>query len=299
MPLTNRTTIDIHIEGLAICYRKGNLWKVLLPFDLCHQIVFSHWRAGNSATKVGPQAVSNGLIRITSPAEAAPRTFQSNHFNSEVYDFTAPATLPYQTHELITVRDDWPIRTVLMEIENAFFSVIDYVDVLSPNESIVLHGENPGTTIPDRTLTTIARAVKATVVLPPGKVLKVESTNMASPLEFKDGGFYTLRFNNDCEDLRSGRNDMFLYYENTIVALRGGQRVPDERFWVGEVGTRNERFSNTMSTERFDLEGMSLTRPRFGKDNTDNGTGPEWGGPALDEGKPCMGGQCSQNGLLP
>lgn len=112
-----------------------------------------------------------------------------------------------------------------------------------------------------------AQSLKGTIVLPAGESLTIRSKDR-DLLTIGGGGLFTLRFDNDCHDGKTGPNDMFVYYENTIVPLRDG-KVVQEQFIVGDLG---ETVANT---------------------------GPMDGGPDLAGGKPCMSGQISETENLP
>jgi hypothetical protein len=270
----NRTTVEIIIDGLAVCYRKPNQnWKVLFPFDLdCHRIKFTHSEGLGAQIDHGEQAVANGVITISSPDSIPrPTVFKSPTFDKEVFDFTAnPAVSGYTTHERVRLKNLSGNNTVTMELKDAFFSVGDYVNVLTP-ESVFLHTVDPnGGLGPNIPLGLIARSLKATIVLPDSQsVLTVTYPRMASPLSITGGGLFTLRFDNDCRRIRRGHNDMLMYYQNTIQPQRGGADVT-ERFFIGQLGTKDGE-----------------------------PTGPLEGGHFLDEGKPCMGAQISDPGNLP
>jgi hypothetical protein len=267
--IATRNIIEINIEGLAICYKKNDLWKVLFPFDdECHRIKFSHWKGLAAPSEETELAAAGGKISITSTGAKAQQPDRSEGFDREVFDFTAnPSLHGYTTHEAVRLKDGWEENTVVMEIADAFFSVGDYVNALTP-EAVLLHSvSSNGTLSAGQPVGMIAHSIKATVVLPDtDAVLTVEGPNM-SPLNLTGGGLFTLRFDNDCGEIKINENDMFMYYQNTIEPVRNGFAV-QEAFCIGELG-------------------HSAT------------TGKLSGGPYLLEGKPCMGGKIGNAELLP
>lgn len=269
-----KTNVEINIFGPALCYRKaGENWKVLIPWNDCHKVLFSFGLYGGTASTPVSLAVPKAVVKI-SVSNPVSSTGQTTAFPKEVFNFTTDATASgYDTHSDVFLRPNWRDKTVALEIENAFFSVDDYVQTRT-KERVFRNGQDRnGTSIAGQEIRFhIAHSLRAQVTLDDGGVLSVtRGVYPAAPADeiarISGGGTYLMTINNDCNDVNHGRNDMFLYYDNTIIGGTSADPRPLERYWVGSVGT-------------FDKEAKILSKRAFFT-----------GYVVLAEGKPCMGAQ--------
>ncbi len=273
-----KTYVEINIFGPALCYRKGSgNWKVLIPWNPCHQALFSFGPYGGTASTPISLAVPKAVVKISasSPVSSAGQTAG---FAKEVFNFTTDtAASGYNTHETVFLRGDWREKTIALELEHAFFSVDDYVQTRT-KEKVFRNGQDrDGTSLAGQMISFhIAHSLRAQVTLDDGGVLSVKrGVDPAAPAEEiaripGNGATYIMTINNDCNDVNHGRNDMFLYYDNTIIGGTPEDPRPQERYWVGAVGTFNKVAKKILKKASF-----------------------KTGYVILADGKPCMGAQVS------
>ncbi|HEV7643930.1 MAG TPA: hypothetical protein VGO50_08330 [Pyrinomonadaceae bacterium] len=181
--------------------------------------------------------IPNNVVKIATTDALVPRFTQTKAFKDEVFNLIDDPSREYNTHENVFLRDGWAEKTMLLEIENAFFSIEDYVQIRT-SETVVRNGkddqENP---FPGQTIQSlIAHSLKATITLEDGGSLAVTQSAGGAPetiAQISGGGYHMITFDNDCEQLNQGRNDMLLYYDNAICGGTQAQPRENERYWVG------------------------------------------------------------------
>jgi hypothetical protein len=109
-------TFTIRIIGIAIVYPKGEEWKVIFPFDDCHQIRFTDGRNYNNT----PLALAERTIEFTTPVTAS--QFGKGKGYDDFLDITANYAHFPQT---LRKKADWPKHGVIMTIPNAVFSSLE------------------------------------------------------------------------------------------------------------------------------------------------------------------------------
>ncbi|HEV7643929.1 MAG TPA: hypothetical protein VGO50_08325 [Pyrinomonadaceae bacterium] len=292
-----KTQVEIKILGLAICYRKmGENWKVLLPWNSCHRILFSYGRDGTAHSAPVSLAVAGGVVKV-STQNAISSTGQTAGFEKEVFNFTTNAAASgYDTHQNISLKGNWRDKTVALEIENAFFAPNDYVNVIT-TETIFRNGlDADGNSVPRQQISFfIAHSLKALITLNENGILTVlQGVHPQAPATeiaripangTPGGGKYTIIFDNDCDNMNPLSNDMLRYYENTIVD--GSAANSQEKYWIGSIGTIGAigAVTEEIISERSKILNEAETRtPILFSPLT---------GVFLVQGKPCMGGQVS------
>lgn len=261
-----KTFVDINILGLALCYQKPNEnWKVMIPWNHCHKALFSYGREQERASTPISLGVPDQQVKI-SASNAISLTGQSGSFDREVFDFTTDfKTSEYDTHENVFLKDEWSKGTVLLELENAFFSVANYVQTRTSERPVNRNGNDVnGGTLPGQEIKyNIAHSLRAQITLAEAGVLTVTRT-VGTPTEIariSEDGSFIITFNNDCKDITHNRNDMFLYYENTICGGTQAAPRPKERFWVGAVGKAPQARTGVILEEGKPCMGAQVTPP--------------------------------------
>ena len=70
-PTNTKPSVKTIINGVALCYRKDDLCKVVFPFNECHQIKLSYQKENGEEFEIGPLAKENRAIKIVSDAAAS------------------------------------------------------------------------------------------------------------------------------------------------------------------------------------------------------------------------------------
>lgn len=224
------TTVDIIIKGIALCYRKGNSWHVLFPIDArgrgCHKINFSHKKGDDSDSAKTPLAQSTSITIRAPGANSA--SGQTDNFGRHVLNLTSA-----QTHPRIRRKSDLTGKAVLMTIPNARFSINRYLEEFPPHRIPKLVEQSTGS---GTDLTTLAHSVKATIAVDDGGQVIVESDQLTGGQFATERGFsHTLTFDNDCEIVRPGKNDMDMFYD-VIEEHDGAGNSTNRRFRIGGQG---------------------------------------------------------------
>src|ERR1041384_6121142 len=118
-------SVCIYFGGLGMAYKKpkGNedRWHVLFPFDDCHSVKFSYEPQGGPSVFYGHLANQGAQIEIRGN-NVKSRTGSTPNFNKYVFDMTAP-----ETHSKVQLNENWDKKGVLLTMENAVFSVFNYL----------------------------------------------------------------------------------------------------------------------------------------------------------------------------
>jgi hypothetical protein len=258
------TTVDIIIRGISICYRKGDVWKILFPIDdlKCHKINFSVRKEDGKDEAKGFLADAPSIN--LSVAEAESETGESTNFANTVYDLTGG-----HTHPKVRLKPN-PGKFVLMTVPNAYFFIDVYLEDISPDHQIPALVD-VGTSAPGHTFTSLAHSAKAIIRLKDGGTLTLKAGGFQFTTE--PGSSYTLTFDNDCDKIPTGENDMDMFYtviEEFDPATGLGS---DKQFRIGGVGPAedalDERFLENFSEkffERFTV--FPKPPPDFARGNT-------------------------------
>jgi hypothetical protein len=123
--------IAIIITGIALSYQKNNLWKVLFPFNECHNIKFRYFTEDQWSHPPVPLASPNRRIEIR---PNMPTTAHSigNYYNDFI-DFTGN-----YAHSGGLDLLNWYDHGILLTIPNASFGVFEFTNtkcVLEENTS--------------------------------------------------------------------------------------------------------------------------------------------------------------------
>ena len=231
-PENSKNTVKIIINGVALCYRKDALCKIVFPFDSCHQIKLTYQNDAGQEFEVGPLAKENRFIEIVS--EGATSASGEDASFEQILNLTAD----FAHSSGIKLKDDWRQKAVLMEIQNAVFFMEDQVRtdfVLLENEK---EKENVGR---------IGHSVRAEIELADNGTIRVLSDG-AELFVTEKGTSYNLIFDNDCpvEDMSEDQNDFDMFYDIIQDAEN-----PERRFEVtaklpqsGERVQRVEIYTN-------------------------------------------------------
>lgn len=197
-------TVNIIIKGVALCYRKDGMWKVLFPFDTCHKVKFSYRKDDNPAVKLSNLAKANNVIEVTASGAADPDQSASSNYRQHILDLTSPGM-----HSRISRKTDWNQKAVLMTIENAKLHIYDYIQDHTGRPVPLVDTERPSE---PQTLDMVGHSVRAEISLNNAGIVRVRSEGR-DILTTDPGASYTLTFDNDCKEPRPGKNDMEMLYK--------------------------------------------------------------------------------------
>jgi hypothetical protein len=216
------STITITFRGVAIGYKKGEVWKVLFPFNSCHTVKFLV-REPDTGEETLIDNFGNAGNRIDLQAGAAVRNSSSPiHFDPNLYDLTSA-----KTHGSLVRANNWSDRGVVLTLGPAEFSVVDYLQDPDP------YGSSPWLTDGKQEwpIERLVHSVKATLVLEDGDSLNVISEGSTKLTTGADSD-HDLIFDNDCPDLVANKNDMHMFYQ----VVEDGHD-PSRRFWIKGKGS--------------------------------------------------------------
>lgn len=117
--------ITILIEGIALSYQKDNRWKILFPFDDCHNIKFSY-SSGSEDQDFGPLAKANRRIEIRTTGPVISTHSVGTYYNDFI-DFTAN----YSHKDGLEMLPDWNQYGILLTIQNALFRLFEFTNTKS------------------------------------------------------------------------------------------------------------------------------------------------------------------------
>lgn len=103
----------IVFKGIGLFYSKNRIWKVIFPFDNCHEVKFS------SDCRERPKGALKGAGRQVAITANNPT---SQFENGNVFNSFINMTANY-SHRAIKKKRDWNNEAVLVSIENASFSL--------------------------------------------------------------------------------------------------------------------------------------------------------------------------------
>ncbi|HEY0428336.1 MAG TPA: hypothetical protein VGC76_11180 [Pyrinomonadaceae bacterium] len=203
------TIVYVLIKGVAICYKKDNLWKILFPFDDCHSVKLSY-KTGTREVFLGHFGQAKGKIEIITNQAAFPPQ-SSGEFDHEVVNLTDAGV----THQSIVPKSGWDSKGILLTIQNANFDVknrledfpeaIAGLDIFLTDRNVdKKFGENEH----------IAHSVEAKIQLSENEFVKV-NIGRTELFTTEPGNTYNLIFDNDCDKPLKApkRNDMEMFYE--------------------------------------------------------------------------------------
>lgn len=256
------TTVNVLIKGVAICYEKDNLWKVLFPFDGCHSVKVSYKVDGREVFLGHFGQVNNRLSISTDQQQIPPQS--SNQFKQEVLDLTDPSG---KTHPTVMKKQGWNDRGVLLTIKNINFDVRHKLKRDFPNSV-----RNLDLILTDRVTERrfgaaedVAHSVEGNINLKGNETVTITTAAGTNIFTSEPGNAYEITFDNDCElPNPSGKNDMEMFYE-----------------LIEEPGKPNRKFI---------IEGKRTGDPV---------PGPKAIPPSLLEGKPCLAVQVTKSEQLP
>lgn len=103
---------QIIFKGIGIVYSQKEMWKVIFPFDNCHEVKFS------SDCKGTPNGSVKGKNRqITITADEPDSSFKIGQDYDNFLDMTDS-----DMHKAVMKKSDWNEQAVLVSVENAVFS---------------------------------------------------------------------------------------------------------------------------------------------------------------------------------
>src|SRR5215213_377970 len=216
-------TVEVIIQGLAICYQKRingkKVWRVLFPFDAtCHRIKF------DASTQQGGNIELAGArrrINITTEPQRN-KVDSTSRFKRTVFNLTSR-----DTHAQLSTKAGWEEKGVLLTIENI------RLDLDRPIRIRPKKGHKPlELTLTDKdgnklkTLGETAYSIRGKFRLKDrGRVIVKEGS--ATIFETAPDEDCILTFDNDCKDDSTPQSDMEMFY-----TLIGNPDKPDEQFLV-------------------------------------------------------------------
>lgn len=217
------TLVKIIIKGVAICYKKNNLWKVLFPFDDCHTVKLNY-EHGAEKGFLGNFGRTKCKIEVTTNQTLVPPS-SSGQFDEEILNLTSDSsnntgkTFPYITHQAVKAKEGWNTRGVLLTMQNTNLDVNDslkedFSDSLQGYD-IYLTDKNTDKRIDfNQAGIEIAHSIEGKIGLDGENIItvKVDNTEIFTTVP---GGTYIFTFNNDCEGKPKPpkTNDMEMFYE--------------------------------------------------------------------------------------
>jgi hypothetical protein len=216
-------TVEVIIQGLAICYQKRvdgkKVWRVLFPFDAtCHRIKF------DASTQQGGNIELAGArrrINITTEPRRN-KTDSTSRFKRTVFNLTSG-----DTHAQLSAKDGWEEKGVLLTMENIRLD-LDRPLRIRPKKG----GKPLELTLTDKdgnkikTLGETAYSIRGKFRLKDrGRVIVKEGSETIFATAPDEDCILT--FDNDCKDETAVQSDMEMFY-----ALVGNPDKPDEQFLV-------------------------------------------------------------------
>ncbi|HEY0428335.1 MAG TPA: hypothetical protein VGC76_11175 [Pyrinomonadaceae bacterium] len=247
-------TVEIIIKGAGIGYQKDDYYHVIFPVDAegCHKVNFSFQKDGEDESTAVSLAKSKAIDISAPGATSIPGA--DEEYNNFVYDLTSPTT-----HPRIRMKSE-PGKFTLLKVPNAQLSVNKFF--LPPIPDLVEVG-NPANRSP---IAQLAQSVKATITLDDGGQVNIDADEFSFSTDA--GASCILIFDNDCDEVIQGQNDMDMYYEVIEEFDTGLKIATDKRFHIGGLGNLSGLSKETLE---------SMVNSRFFKDPPD-----------LAQGKNCL-----------
>jgi hypothetical protein len=190
--------VNIIIRGVALCYQKSGVWKVMFPFDQCHQVKLIQQTSDETQVPLGTLADANNTIEIQTQG-ATSSTGTDSSFN-QIFDLTGSNAHSSGVKPIIS----WQTGGVLLTIPNAVFHLhgayqVDFI--LSGNGSEINVGK-----IGHSSIAKIDLAQTGSISVISGGS-EVFSHNGDTPC--------TLIFDNDCPPVHTdtGLGDFNMFYD--------------------------------------------------------------------------------------
>ncbi len=204
-------------RGIAASYRKDDVWKLLLPFNECHQVrlqigsVSAANNSDNNGNDSGIPLGQRGVKIEISVSDPLTKTCEGDNYNDFV-DLTAEGV-----HEAMSARFPMDeMNAVLMCIENAKFSALDHLP--RRYRLVSQSGSEAVTPFQD-----IGNSGKAEIE---GGELTIRVTGLSNgsfSMVFSDDA--TIVFDNDCyEQPMSKKGDLEMLYDIISDADRDSVR---------------------------------------------------------------------------
>lgn len=114
--------IAIIITGIALSYQKDDRWKILFPFNDCHDIKFSY-SSGNEDYDFGPLAKTDRQIEIRTTGPVT-----STHSVGTYYDDFIDFTADYSHKDGLEILPDWNQSGISLTIQNALFRLYEFTN---------------------------------------------------------------------------------------------------------------------------------------------------------------------------
>lgn len=299
----------IYFIGIGITYKKTKdgeeRWHILFPFNDCHSVKLYCLLEDKDEDSgfYGHLAKRGAQVKINvSNAESV--TGSTSNFDKYVFDMTSA-----HTHGRVKPNDDWAEKGVLLKIENAQFSVFNYLqsyDEVKDYDVVLIEGADDSGGVNQGLL---AHMVSAHIELgEKGSVdVKVDGKKIISS---EAGQSCILLFDNDCEEIGSDGNtrqkkvsqntvfsdvdtDMKMFYglisdadQQTKQFRIKGKKKP------GGISQPSMIIPKDVSLCNFNVPGQGVLKGVFTYY-------PRTGTPRLDVEKPCMFAQVTKPGDLP
>lgn len=196
-------TVEILIEGLAVCFTEGNFWRVVFICDGLHPVKFMHNGAPHALSPLQHNFTDRNIsfegVPLSAPSPGAA-------FNSI---FNMAANYAHGTGKLKLLRTG-RTRFISMLIPSASLDT----HCLTKRKYFVQEDRQGA---PVLIIDRVARVICVKFAVPgPSEltmIIKEEKLpDIRVPFPFQDGTTLTLTFNNDCGIL-CHENDFYLYYD--------------------------------------------------------------------------------------
>lgn len=210
-----KTSVTINFSGLALCYKKNNKWKLLLPFESgrkkCHRIVYSNPTPDDIVPKKNPLAKKGRKIDIIHQGKnGKPIATDLSDFPNSIVDFTASYAHGTGKQKGVSLKKDWFNKAVELTLNSGTFSIDQgqekfafalVEDVGEGNIKIKQRFSEDG----------VAVNLKAEIELNKGESLILKISDKPDEIfEYIDGGSHQIIFDNDCsESLLQNEYDMY------------------------------------------------------------------------------------------
>jgi hypothetical protein len=195
------TKVNIHITGLAVCYRSGNAWKVDFLCDDNHQLLFSNTESPDPARSLSDKRIIE--VEFSNSIHHTMGALKGNDF-SKVFNIVADA----HTGGVVLTNPTLPRRRVSL--------IIRHAKLHTKKETDRIYGVKRAD-IDDtfRPLRKVAQIINIEIKIPQGEnfIFKIDGAQENIPIQDD----CILTFDNDCRPLTSddcrSEDDSQLYYE--------------------------------------------------------------------------------------
>jgi hypothetical protein len=197
--------VSIIFKGVGLNYLNDAGWKIIFPFDSCHQLNLTCQKNDDPPEDLGPQAAADTAIVLT-VTDAVPTTGADPDMDDFV-DLTAN----YSHSDGINFKESWRDYGVELTLTSGTLSVNDY----SGSEFVVADNTSEITKAP----ATVGASLLGEVDVGEGSALEISVGEIIlKSIKYEQGAVYTLVFDNDCYLVgreSPGLNDFKMFY--TII----------------------------------------------------------------------------------